>query len=323
MVSLTKILNSLSFVVKNSSFVSISDQAIKLYCDNFQPVQLKHWSEIYPLTYKPKAIPEEELDFLFLIGSQAFFFWGYPNKWTIQYKNQSLDGWWALVASFDRAIERKLPILDGKFLANLSLKEVAHIFEGTPEIPLLKERQKILNNIGQVLVSKYNGRFYNFFKQKKRDAVSLISTLSSEFYGFDDIVEYKDSKIYFFKKAQLVVADIHSVFNGKGYGSISGVEKLPGHADYKIPMILRKLGILVYNQELSDFVDNRVEIKQGSEMEVEIRVNMLWATHLICKKLKVKYPKISSTILSGVLWNQSQKKDKNDKPYHLTKTIYY
>lgn len=58
-------------------------------------------------------------------------------------------------------------------------------------------------------------------------------------------------------------------------------------------------------------------------MEIEIRANMLWVTHLICQKLKPKYPDISPSTLNGILWSQSQKKNKKDKPYHLTKTIDY
>jgi len=298
-------------------------KAIDQYIQKISPTQTSHWSKIYPLGYKPRKNSEDELDFIFLIGSQAFCFWGHPEKWKIKYKNKILDGWWALIACFERALENKIPILEGEYLSKLSPKQTKDLFEGKPQISLLKQRQKILNNIGNTLVGKYRGRFHNFYKNTDQEAFSLLENISKEFDGFDDVDKYKGKNIYFYKKAQVVISDIYEIFKNKKFGQIKNIEKLPGHADYKIPAILRKFNVLKYNDELSEFVDNRKEIKSGSEMEIEIRANMLWATHLICQKLKSKYPKISPTILNGILWSQSQKKDKKDKPYHLTETINY
>ena len=104
---------------------------------------------------------------------------------------------------------------------------------------------------------------------------------------------------------------------------INNIDQLPGHADYKIPAILRKLGILIYHKDLVERIDSRIEVPVGSNMEIEIRANMLWATHLICEKLKPKFPEINPVTLDGILWALSQKKSKSGKPYHLTKTVCY
>ena len=52
-----------------------------------------------------------------------------------------------------------------------------------------------------------------------------------------------------------------------------------------------------------------LELESGSEEEVEIRANMLWVTHLICERLKPRYPELNPIALNGILWNMSQKKE--------------
>lgn len=78
-----------------------------------------------------------------------------------------------------------------------------------------------------------------------------------------------------------------------------------------------------YSPALAKVVDSRIEIESGSEMEVEIRANMIWATELMCRELAKNGVKISPIELDSVLWVMSQSKSKNDKPYHLTLTVDY
>jgi hypothetical protein len=101
------------------------------------------------------------------------------------------------------------------------------------------------------------------------------------------------------------------------------LEELTGKADYKIPALLRKYGILEYVSELADRVDNRKEITAGSEMEVEIRAHMLWATELISRGLTQRGIKMTPIKLDNVLWVMSQYKSADDRPYHLTLTVNY
>lgn len=316
------ILDSLEYVNKHSEYVNINQKAVENYIKDFSYTTSSHWSQLYPLTYQKKHKQEDELDFLFLIGNQAFCFWGSP-KWTIDYKNQKIDGWWALIASFERAIENKIDVLNGEYLSQLTVSKTNTLFAGAPEILLLKQRFEMLKKIGEVLVKKYNGRFHNFYKQSDHEAFSLLESISREFAGFDDVAEFKGRKVFFYKKAQLVLTDINIIFKGKGLGDIKNIDKLPGHADYKIPAILRTLGILEYNKELADLIDNRKELEAGSQMEVEVRANELWAINQIYQNLKTRFSEITPGGINYMLWNQSQVKNPNDKPYHLCRTVYY
>jgi len=317
MITQQEMVDSLEFVVKNSKYVSIHQNVVDQYVADFVPTAQNHWTKSYPLGSLPNLSFEDNLNFFFLIGSQAFCFWGYPEKWTIEYQDKKLDGWWALVACFHRAIENGTPILTGKYLKTLTDTQARQLFTGSPEIPLFNERVNMLRSIGQALNQKYDGSFANCFKQTGSNAFDLLRVITSDFSGFDDIPSYKGKPVYFFKKAQVIISDINEL------SPLKGISLLPGHADYKIPAILRKMKMMQYDSELSRLVDSRTEIPSGSEMETEIRANMLWTLSCICDRLNKRSITIDPSTLGGILWVQSQTKSVNDKPYHLTKTIYY
>src|SRR3990167_8861366 len=111
-----EILDSLKYVADNASFVKIDSLAIENYVHNFVPTPYTHWTKACPFGYKPQPTYVDEVDFLFLLGNQAFCYWGNP-KWTVDYKGENLDGWWPAIACFKRALENNTPILEGNYLA--------------------------------------------------------------------------------------------------------------------------------------------------------------------------------------------------------------
>ncbi len=315
------LLNSYQHVVDNASFVTIDNSAIDQFVHNFSPAQALHWSEACPFEYHPQATLEEELDMLFLLSNQAFYYWGTP-KWHMEYQGQKYDGWWGAIACFQKAVEKGVPILEGEYLANLTLEQTQQLFAGEPEIPLLKERHEMLSSIGKTLVEKYQGRFHNFFAQASKDPVELTVQIAETFAGFDDVPTYKGKSVYFYKKAQLAVSDF--VYNPlKLPTGVSNTNDLTGWADYKIPANLRQLGILVYTDDLANRVDNKVLIPEKSEEEIEIRASQLIAVDRIVQKLKPKYPNADAIFVQLQLWVTTQASGSLSKPYHLTPTIYY
>lgn len=317
------LLRPIKYVVENSKYVSVNNEKLDEFVAKYELAKLEHWQAACPFEYKNFENWRDEVDYRFLVDSQAFCFWGYPKKWTIKYQGLELDGWWAMLAVFRKAHEGGLPIFEGKWLANLSLDDVRELFGGDPEIPLLQERWQILRGIGTVLVEKYDGRFYNFLSLGRIKAIDLLERIVNEYPGFDDVHEYKGKRVYFYKKAQLLVNDLAQVGKTREFVSIEDLNDLVGKADYKIPALLRKFRILEYADELARLVDGRKEIIRGSEMEVEIRANMLWATELLSKKLTEKGYKMTPIRLDNILWVMSQNKSTDDKPYHLTVTVDY
>lgn len=100
-------------------------------------------------------------------------------------------------------------------------------------------------------------------------------------------------------------------------------DNMIGCADYKIPQVLRHLGILEYSNDLSNLIDKKQILEHDSEMEIEIRANMLYAIELIKEKLHQEGINMNSVQIDNALWLLSKNKKYKDKPHHLTKTIYY
>lgn len=120
---------------------------------------------------------------------------------------------------------------------------------------------------------------------------------------------YKDEAL---KKAQLVLHMISSALKTKG---IFVQTDLTCFADYQIPRVLRHMGILEYNTQISNLVDNNQVIPAGSKEEHAIRA----ATILACEKIAEKI-KTTPAELDYWLWSR---RNTADKPFHLTYTTAY
>lgn len=320
---MNKLLSSVEYVVTNSDYVKIDEEAIDRYVAGFQSMSIDHWMQACPFNYRACPNIEDEIDRWFLSDAMAYCFWGYPSKWTVEYEGKKIDGWWALLATMQRAIEAGEPLLEGSYLAKFDEGKAKELFAGDPIIPLFKERIEDFQQIGKRLVNSYNGRFHNYLLQSPSDATEFVFDLAQKFPTFYDISTYKGQPVYFYKKAQLLAHDLSVGFGHSKYVSLTGLDQLTGEADYKVPAILRRFGILKYEQDLTEKIDQRIVLPPDSKEEIEIRSAMLWACNLIVQKLKPKYPDMNALTLDGILWVSSQQKSDNDKPYHLTLTIAY
>ena len=204
-------------------------------------------------------------------------------------------------------------------MENITIEELDEIFKGTTSIPLLKERFEIIKQ----LVSEYK-QIPNITTQlmSANSDIELLNNIVNHFSNFRDISLYKGRDVYFFKRAILLVGDL--ILNISSINkSVKNDDDMTGCADYKIPQVLRHLGILEYSDDLATLIDERQEIQHDSEMEVEIRANMLYAIELIKEKLHQNGIDMNSVQIDNALWLLSKNKEFKDKPHHLTKTIYY
>lgn len=145
--------------------------------------------------------------------------------------------------------------------------------------------------------------------------------ITSNFKSFNDKSIYKDKTIHFNKRATLLTNDLYYL-SETVRNNIGNVNNLSGCADYGIPRTFRDYGILIYNEKLSKMVDNEEEIPHDSDMEIEIRANMLYIIELIKEKLINKNIIVNSVELDNLIWWMG-KKITRKSPSHHTITIFY
>ncbi len=320
---MNEILESTKKVVEKSIRVQIRTQALINFSRELGAanIQIPSWN--YSYHYYGKG--EEMVAYLLVLDSINFCFWPPPGKkkWEIDYQSEKISGYYALAASLKQAVESGIPITKARYLADLSLDELKQLLGGRGTLQLLEHRLQNLKELGQALLKEYKGEACKLVEAAEKSAVKLVRLLAEKLGSFRDVGKYRGYDVFFYKRAQLFAADLYGAFQGKGWGCFFDMDQLTAFADYKLPQLLRHLGILHYSQELAEKVDQKVPLEAGSPEEVEIRANTIWAVELIRQELSQRGKELRSFEIDWILWNLSQKKEFKLKPYHRTATIFY
>lgn len=266
--------------------------------------------------------PEQTAMYIFVLDALNFCFWGEP-RWKVTYRAQELDGYWALAASLRRAVEEDVPILDAAYLAAMPEADLAHVLRGTTVIPLYAQRLANLHELGALLHGRYGGLCSGMIAAAGHDAVALARRVARELTSFNDVAFYSGHTVRFYKRAQILVGDLAGSLNHQGLGRFDRLHELTAFADYKLPQILRQMGVLVYDDSLQRSVDARELLSAGSPQEVEIRAHTVWAVELMRQELARLGRSYAAYELDWWLWQSSQSLGGQARPYHRTRTIFY
>ena len=309
---LDKIIKSCKYVANNSKSVKINETNLDKFIGKIKKIETEHWLALSP--YNLLDLPTETIiNFLLVYEAIDFSFWGNP-KWTIDTDNGKEDGSIALLYAILKYVKEK----NTTDFSNITKDEFKGILKGNIEIPLFEERYNIISNVSDIVNEKMNGNFYTFIKGVNIDT-ELFEIIVKYFSNFKDERMYNDKKIYFYKLAQLLTSDILHIRERKENIRVD-YSHLVGCSDYKIPQVMRGLGILEYSDKLSNIIDNKKEIEVNSEYEIEIRANMLVAIDLIKNKLENK---VCAIDINDYIWSQGRNKTMELKPYHLTRNTNY
>lgn len=275
--------------------------------------------------------------FVFVLDALNFCFWSPSpdptDRWRVEWRGETHDGYWALVASLRRAVDEGRPLFDPDYLLGLTTRDVAHLLRpadaGGPEIPLLPMRLANLHELGRGLrviqdeTADGTPPVVALIERCGESAVRLVSEVVLRFPSFNDATTYDGAEVRFYKRAQILVADLHGAFGGTGLGAFSDLGMLTAFADYKVPQVLRELGILVYSDALAATIERREPLPQGAPREVEIRAATVWACELLRRALVDAGRPLRTTEVDWALWLAGQSLPAGARPYHRTYTVFY
>ena len=104
-------------------------------------------------------------------------------------------------------------------------------------------------------------------------------------------------------------------------------QSLTMFADYRVPQILRHVGIFEYENTLADMVDKEIEMPYSSPEEVQIRAATVMAVEQIMAKIRASEtlsPVIKNSYeVDWLLWQMGERQLGEMKPHHKVLSIFY
>ena len=315
----SQVLSSVSKVIPQLSCLEID-------IDKLHEVAAELSEDSFSINYEgnTNTVPKEYIRKTMLINTLNFVFTDFLTS--VKYKTENYSDTDAMVYQIDKALDQGIPLTQGRFMRDMNLKEFKTLFTGNIEMPMADEKVKILNNVGDILVTKYGGDWINFIddgpKKLYDNGKGLVERLVRDFKRFDDHSIFENEKVYFLKLAQLAFWGIHRELS-KRYFYIEDMENMTAFADYIIPVALESFGIVKYSSELKEKIDTGILIDRDSIEEIEIRSTSIYVTAKLTElinKYKNEEEKIIIPQLDFKLWTDFHA---DERPHHLTKTIMY
>lgn len=272
---------------------------------------------------------EEAIDFELVSTSinTAFTDFETAVKFETEYGGRTLSDSDAMVACLKRAMDDGVPVLDGAWLARVGRDELARVFRGNIEMPMLDEKREVLNQVGRVLVDRYGGRFHNFVRAGRLRLYDggrgLIERLVAEFPRFNDVSRYAGHEVTLYKLAQLGFWGLYSARRRHGDFELEDPGTLTAFADYIVPVALRVMNIFTYTPALESAINSHRLIPADSDEEIEIRAHTIYATALLTEEVNKLRPAGMQVIIPQIdarLWSHYHT---TFHPHHLTRTIMY
>ena len=268
-----------------------------------------------------------------VLDALNFCFWAQGDdpdaRWRVSFRGQVYDGYWALAAALTRAVEEGFPIWDAAYLAGISEADLGAILRpsdlaeapGTTPVPLFPERLANLRELGRGLLEGGEGEsaIGTLLDDAGGSAARMVDLVARRFPSFADVATYGDLRVPLYKRAQILISDLH----GAGAATFTDLDVLTAFADYKVPQVLRRFGILVYAPALADRIARRDLIPAGSAPEVEIRAATVWACELLRRAVAARGVALRAFEIDWALWSIGQSLPPGTEPYHRTRTIYY
>jgi hypothetical protein len=324
-----RVLETTRLVVDASRLVTIDRERVEAVAEQLagEPEAVADWShELHP----PAHDDVELANLVLVLDALNFCFWNIPDtgrpRWRVTYGGQQYDGYWALAVALRRAVESGIPLADPEYLATLTEDDVATILAGDPgsdPIPLLHARLEHLREVGRTLLARWDGQFLEAINEAGGSAAKLVREVLAGLPSFRDTAPWNGHEIRFYKRAQILVADIFGAFDGKGPGAFHDLQTLTAFADYKVPQVLRQHGILRYDPALTARIANYQLIPPDSDEEIEIRAATIWGVELLRQALAQRGRELPAYAIDLSLWQSGQSLQASSEPYHRTLTVFY
>jgi hypothetical protein len=277
----------------------------------------------------PQGDPDRLTDFLLFINTLNFAFSDFANG--VKFEAERGGRRWSdsdgLNVCVLNAMDAGIPILDGAWMAQVTVGELERIFAGSIRMPMLEERAAILNAVGAVLSERHGGRWSRWLRScapmMYAGGDGLLERLVTEFPRFRDVSDYHGRPVELLKLGQLALWQLHAAHRATGAFALRDLADMTAFADYIVPVALRLFGILIPSEDLARRIDAGVEIERDSDEEIELRAHSLYATALLTDEVNRRRPPEAQIVIPQLDWRLWSTYHATTWPHHLTRTIMY
>ncbi len=318
------VLDSVRSLAARAQFVRLQEDAVAPAVEGWGDAlrDLPSWRQ--PFHYWDGT--GETARWIFALDVLNHCFWPDPGEplWEVDLDGTLYSGYCGLAAALKKAYLGGVPVTDARFLATFTSTDLEKILAGRGKIPLFEARLQNLQEAGRVLLQKWQGDVLHLIGWADGSACRLAARLAEDFSSFRDEFCVDGIKVYFWKRAQIFAADLFSAFEGRGPGRFVDMDRLTAFADYKLPQVLRELGILVYREDLAERIDAREPLMSGCREEAEIRAMTLIAVEKLKEAFHARgWNQVTSVQVDHWLWTLGQQDGFRTRPYHRCRSIFY
>lgn len=261
--------------------------------------------------------------YVFVMDALNFCFWPTPD---LEYDTLAL--------SLKRVLEQDSTAFDADKLAKIDAKTLNSWFPDDKHLPNVDERVIRLQELGEALTcegNRFGGLAMNMVKSANNSAQQLVRLLLQYIPGFRDTSIYNGRLVHLYKRVQILVGDVWAAYgrqttpgsSGRSVFCFTDIAQLTMFADYRVPQLLRELGIMKYSESLATKIDGYEEIACGSKEEVEIRAVTVIAVDRLQKALVKRGIPLLAIEVDWLLWQRGEAMKDQIKPHHRTLTIFY
>jgi len=191
-------------------------------------------------------------------------------------------------------------------------------------------RCHLWNEVGQVLLEHFDGSAWKLVEASQGSLVKLVSLLVQYFPGFRDAT----TDLICLKRAQICAGDLRAALGTvwmqlqEKYDTTTTTDdlhQLTTFADYRVPQLLRDIGVLEYVPVLQAAVDAQHELAQHSRAEGCIRAATVVAVEQLTALLQQQNPDWTACQVDWYLWQIGEQKELAGelRPHHRVRTTFY
>jgi hypothetical protein len=234
-------------------------------------------------------------------------------------KRPGLSGARSLAAAWSEHVDRYGPPT-AAWLAGADAARCAGLFDQPhpgPVDDLLDLFARAWRDLGALLDERAGGSAAGLVRSADGSAAALVDVLATMPLAHD-VSRHGDVEVPLYKRAQISVSHLARATGGTGVGAFAAGERLTAFADNLVPHVLRRAGVLAYDDGLAARIEAGTLLAPGSPEEVEIRACGVHAVELLSDRTG-----LSPAAIDHQLWQRGQDPAIKAVPRHRCRCPWY